>query len=232
MGKFNNSKKVCAVIQFQKRGNVPTLPLEQLSALGRFAFIVHDNDIKEDGTKKGLHGHLVVEAIKGASSDTWIKRLALLFGVENDAVSIECAKNMVGCVRYLTHEDNSDKTHYEKTAIKTNSREWLEKNSDYPKALTTKELMGIESEDELIERVSNPSMYRAIFNAWEHLQAYKRKKAIEEGEVRLSEDRLTIIEAQKRLQRIIQCHTAEGGLRQDLQDLYFLLCVGMSKKDE
>lgn len=216
MANFNHCKNLTCVIQLQKKEAPLTLPFEQLNALGFYALIVHDKDIKEDGTPKGKHLHLVLQASKGASFNTWLERLRLLFAVEIEAVSIQQMANLTGCLRYLIHKDDANKHQYAIEEIITNSKETLNANFEYEKKLTTKDLLEIYTEEELIERVPNPAQYLRIRDTWNHLHAHKRETIQQEELVKCSLDLSGI---NKRISQLCEKYKLIPALQEDLTSL-------------
>ncbi len=92
-----------------------------------FWFIVHDRDVKEDGTKALTHYHIILEygvSVRASTlltafytyCNTWIIRKVLLDGQEvltlNPWLNIEPVKNLWGALRYLVHADNLEKFPY------------------------------------------------------------------------------------------------------------------------
>lgn len=69
-------------------------------------FILHDRDISEDNNGlKRKHYHIVLLYPTRHTATAILKHLALYFVCSEKAISIECGKNLRGCVRYLTHID-------------------------------------------------------------------------------------------------------------------------------
>lgn len=85
-----------------------------------FAFILHDKDFDDNGVLKRKHLHLVLECPTRRRVSYYIKHLALMFGVDRSQVSVEVSNNFDWDIQYLIHKNNSDKTLYDVTEIKTN----------------------------------------------------------------------------------------------------------------
>lgn len=82
-----------------------------------FAYILHDKDTKETGEVVEPHYHLLL-VFKNARSFETIQRLFV-------GAHIEETLNIVSAVNYLIHNGKPDKYAYDKSAIVTNSKNWL-----------------------------------------------------------------------------------------------------------
>lgn len=82
-----------------------------------FAYIRHDKDTKETGEVVEPHYHLLL-VFKNARSFEAIQRSFV-------GAHIEETLNIVSAVNYLIHNGKPNKYNYEKSAIVTNSRNWL-----------------------------------------------------------------------------------------------------------
>lgn len=97
------------------------------------AYCVHDKDVKEDGSKVGLHVHIVIFGDKNTKlrKNEWLKDVYLSFStlVEKDAINVDTigAVLLPKKVKYLLHwnaEDKSgDKHIYELSELHTYSYE-------------------------------------------------------------------------------------------------------------
>lgn len=135
MAKFNNGKNLNVVIQLQKTNKKEALELLDSEASlhfgnGRYAYILHDKDINEDGELKPSHVHLVFISPIGKSSDNWIEFFKKWLNVDSDAISIEMVKNEKACLRYLIHLDNPTKHQYSSDEVKTNMKDALRRAFD------------------------------------------------------------------------------------------------------
>ena len=83
-----------------------------------FAYILHDKDTKETGEVVEPHYHLLL-VFKNARSFETIQRIFI-------GAHIEETLNIVSAVNYLIHNGKPKKYNYEKSAIVTNSKNWLE----------------------------------------------------------------------------------------------------------
>lgn len=114
------TKYIRAVVNFPISSSLP-FACENLARRGyRYALIVHDSDIKDDGTLKTPHIHVVIEAQKRARLGTTLIRLADDFGVNENQVSVQSYDDFAFEVQYLIHKNNPEKFQYDKTAIKSN----------------------------------------------------------------------------------------------------------------
>ena len=82
-----------------------------------FAYILHDKDTKETGEIVEPHYHLLI-VFKNARSFEAIQRLFV-------GAHIEETLNIVSAVNYLVHNGKPNKYAYDKSAIVTNSTNWL-----------------------------------------------------------------------------------------------------------
>ena len=82
-----------------------------------FAYILHDKDTKETGEIVEPHYHLLL-VFKNARSFETIQRSFV-------GAHIEETLNIVSAVNYLIHNGKPTKYNYEKSAIVTNSKNWL-----------------------------------------------------------------------------------------------------------
>lgn len=155
---FNNGKNLFAVIQ-QKKKKTPEIPSDALSQLGEYWLIHHNKDTDENGEKKD-HFHLLIKAYKGKSSTNWIKTLADLFQVEEDAISVELMGSEQACMLYMLHStEDSQKVDgnaiYSVDDVVTNSKAEFER-------LTKKRLVT----DEAILACKSPQELYALVG-WE-----------------------------------------------------------------
>ena len=79
-----------------------------------YAFILHDKDIKDDGTLKKAHYHFRIFYKDKKSVSAWSK----IFGVKEN--EIEILKDKKRAIRYLIHYDSDSKYHYDFDDIITN----------------------------------------------------------------------------------------------------------------
>ena len=83
-----------------------------------FAYILHDKDTKETGEVVEPHYHLLL-VFKNARSFEAIQRIFV-------KAHIEETLNIVSAINYLIHNGKPNKYAYDKSAIVTNSKSWLE----------------------------------------------------------------------------------------------------------
>lgn len=126
MANFNSGKNIAVVIQLQKAKDKQKAfsSLQEKAAslfgLGRYAYILHDKDVLDNGEIKGAHVHLVLCADKAQSSANWVKHFAEGLGLEEDAISVEMQGSEKKCLRYLLHLDDGAKHQYDRSEVKTN----------------------------------------------------------------------------------------------------------------
>lgn len=98
--------------------NLADLVAKAIGANDYFAYILHDKDTKETGEIVEPHYHLLL-AFKNARSFETIQR-------RFTGAHIEETLNIVSAVNYLVHNGKPNKYAYDKSAIVTNSKNWLE----------------------------------------------------------------------------------------------------------
>lgn len=102
----------CIIYPRQTAEDVTECPdnwAEVLEQLGVKAAVspLHDKDLKEDGTFKKPHRH-VLFSFEGVKSEKQVRELFQRIG----GVGCEPINSMYAQVRYLTHKDNKDKAQY------------------------------------------------------------------------------------------------------------------------
>lgn len=86
-----------------------------LSDFGEKAFVVyHDRDVKEDGTQKKPHYHVMVMC-RNCRSEMSVAKLVHMCGGANSVY--EPVSSKIGYARYLCHMDNPEKTTYESDEV-------------------------------------------------------------------------------------------------------------------
>ena len=98
--------------------NLADLVAKATSPNDYFAYILHAMDTKETGELVEPHYHLLL-VFKNARSFDAIQRVF-------KGAHIEETMNIVSAVNYLIHNGKPKKYSYEKSAIITNSKSWLE----------------------------------------------------------------------------------------------------------
>ena len=98
--------------------NLADLVAKTIGVNDNFAYILHDKDTKDTGEIVDPHYHLLL-VFKNARSFETIQRLFI-------GAHIEETLNIVSAVNYLIHNGKPNKYAYDKSAITTNSKNWLE----------------------------------------------------------------------------------------------------------
>ena len=98
--------------------NLADLVAKATSPNDYFAYILHAMDTKETGELVEPHYHLLL-VFKNARSFDAIQRVF-------KGAHIEETMNIVSAVNYLIHNGKQNKYAYDKSAIVTNSKSWLE----------------------------------------------------------------------------------------------------------
>lgn len=112
----SKTKFVTGIISF-KDWELYWLPLDELKQwfdafADQYAFIPHFADYDENGELKTLHVHFVADLKKSTRLRTTLNSIADVCGVCTLAVSIEQYTDFDGCVQYLVHRNDEDKTQY------------------------------------------------------------------------------------------------------------------------
>ena len=97
--------------------NLADLIAKAVNTNDYFAYIRHDKDTKETGEPVAPHYHLLL-VFKNPRSFEAIQRVF-------KGARIEETLNIVSAVNYLVHNGKPNKYAYDKSAIVTNSRNWL-----------------------------------------------------------------------------------------------------------
>lgn len=84
---------------------------------GNFAFIVHNEDIREDGTLKEPHIHFYVECVTRKRIGTVIGEIARQCDVDERAVTCSPCLSEVSTLQYLIHANDPDKVQYDRSRI-------------------------------------------------------------------------------------------------------------------
>lgn len=137
---FNNGKNIAVVIQCQKEKEVLARLSKEapsLFGLGRYAYILHDKDLNEQGDLKGPHIHIVLCADVGKSSANWIEHFSDGLKVEKSAVSVQMQGSEKKCIRYLLHLDDGAKHQYDRSEVVTNMDATCKKWWDAPSGFVT-----------------------------------------------------------------------------------------------
>lgn len=125
MAKFGNAQNIDVVIDFPKEKTpskfLPEEVVLKLANYGKFYTILHDKFSKAE-EEETVHRHLVINAVEGKSSTTWIELLALIFEVPTNCISIESARNLKKCIRYLVHRDDEWKYQFPHDDVQTNDK--------------------------------------------------------------------------------------------------------------
>ena len=90
---------------------------ERYKSIKKYAFILHDKDVKEDGTSKKLHVHLLLyfgNPLPLENIVKWFEHIGVL--KEN----LGPIHNWVSALEYLTHKNEPDKYQYNEEDITAN----------------------------------------------------------------------------------------------------------------
>lgn len=126
MANFNSGKNIFVVIQAQEEGEKEKVlsglehKTSEMFGRGRYAYILHDKDVLDNGEIKGSHFHVVLCAENAKSSNNWIEHFSTLLGIDRDCVSVEMQQSEKRCLRYLLHLDDGAKHQYDRSEVVTN----------------------------------------------------------------------------------------------------------------
>lgn len=99
-------------------GKLEDLLAKTIGTEDNYAYILHDKDTKETGEAVSPHYHLLL-VFKNPRSFEAIQRIF-------EGARIEETLNIVSAVNYLIHNGKQNKYAYEKSAIVTNSPNWIQ----------------------------------------------------------------------------------------------------------
>lgn len=130
---FNNAKAIFSQIHFRNGKEKEALTrLKSASSLGfpvaKYAFILHDKDIDENGVLKVPHIHLMYEAEEGHSKQGWIDLLFKAFGdlcESREAITLTSVQYERGALRYLIHIDHPEKPQYKPADVSSFPADWF-----------------------------------------------------------------------------------------------------------
>lgn len=88
----------------------------------RYWGILHDADLNEDGTRKRPHYHLVLETPTKHTTTGIVEALSSLLVIAPERVSVRKISAFNASLRYLTHNDDGDKTQYMPDEVFTNDQ--------------------------------------------------------------------------------------------------------------
>ena len=160
--------------KYEIENQVAFLPLQNVErglgkpAIQRWAYILHDKDVREDGTLKEPHYHVLVWLKYSQES----KHVAEWFGVQEQFV--ERVKSDVGALEYLTHANAPEKYQYDASDVVS--------SFDMQKAIETEKrrISDNARKDEIITGIDEGTIRE--YNLYEHISIteYDRfKKSIE-----------------------------------------------------
>lgn len=147
MSLSTKTKKINVVISL-KEAEQPSAFLSRLQAhmqveAEQYAMILHDRDMKDDGTFKTPHIHLVADMKSAKRLSTFLGEIATLLDLNPLAVSIEKYVSFEAALQYLIHKNDTDKYQYSEERIihnieKDNFRLYMDcdtKRDDYGKII-------------------------------------------------------------------------------------------------
>lgn len=111
-----------ACITYMDEGNLRRFLTEQCR---NWAWIVHDRDVKEDGTPKEVHKHVVCTFERERSFGQVVQLFAMY--AEGQNTLVEPCQSLEASLEYLTHENDPQKWQYDRKEVIISSSAWYGK---------------------------------------------------------------------------------------------------------
>lgn len=166
--------------------------IKEISEIKDYFIILHDKDIKEDGTPKTKHWHLIITTISRISQANILGILFDNLEVPLNCISVEGARNLTNCIQYLVHKNQEQKFKYETDLIETNNKQLL--LSELAKKQLTKEeiIKALEDCYTMEDFIKNTNLdtaknYRALYNDIKEEQHKDIKGIIETNKILLQQ---------------------------------------------
>lgn len=109
-----------------------------------WAYILHDKDVKEDGSPKEFHFHILLWVVNPLSVSA-VRKWFSVPGVEANTLG-QVVHSGEDIVEYMTHDGNPDKYHYRRSDVVSDDWEWFLSKSD--------ESLSVQCLDELMSGMS------------------------------------------------------------------------------
>lgn len=119
-GLTSQTRKVFIVIRKNIAINIDLIKSFCREYFDRYAFIEHKNHIKHDtGELEGIHYHIVGDYRTNKTPlSTRLNQIVKWFRFDNaNGIEIEKYDTFEGCLQYLTHKNNPEKTQVDKSLI-------------------------------------------------------------------------------------------------------------------
>lgn len=165
--------------------------IKEISEIKDYFIILHDKDLKEDGTPKTKHWHLVITTLSRTSVFNMLNTLDKL-EMPRDCITIEGARNLTNCIQYLIHKNQEEKFKYNTDLIETNNKQLL--LSELAKKQLTKEeiIKALEDCYTMEDFIKNTNLdtaknYRALYNDIKEEQHKDIKGIIETNKILLQQ---------------------------------------------
>lgn len=120
-----------ALISYLTKTQIESVLQKHIQDIKDFAFICHDRDIKDDGTPKEIHFHIVIHLYNPKSYDVvrkWFYDSDISPDKQNTL--IKPVIDLKAALDYLTHKNDPDKAQYDSSEIITNNTEWVNQPDD------------------------------------------------------------------------------------------------------
>ena len=92
-----------------------------------YYLILHDKDYNESGELKRPHYHCIIELEQVVGKGRLLTFLERVLKIDKNRITACTTINLTYDLRYLTHRDNSEKTLYLDSEVKTNNKALYEK---------------------------------------------------------------------------------------------------------
>ena len=136
-----------------RENNLPVTP--KFKCDGHYWLILHDKDLREDGTLKTPHYHVIFEVKDRHRASHYFEMAKNFFDNITQDAQITCNvllnKQKRSNIRYLMHLDDTDKYQYPKDAVKSNDNATL--NNCIADAITIDYILDIVNKSENLTQV-------------------------------------------------------------------------------
>lgn len=139
----------------------------------KYAFIMHDKDIDDDGQEKVHHWHFIAMTDKKQGKQKWLDMLEGMLPIKREAIGIEPMRTERGSLRYLVHrtDESKDKFQYPLEDVNSFPPSWFEnamkdKRNNDP---SWEEISACETEEHVYNLVGLKDYHKAK-EAWKDTQ--------------------------------------------------------------
>lgn len=137
-----NSKTGCTTIAYPE--SLPADWETQLNLMGvGYAWALHDQDVNSDGTQKKAHIHIIFQLPLSAKQKKYVSSVTTVKMIQD-------IRSNSALYEYLTHENDSDKHHYDKSIIQ-HSPDWCQELFEQSTASRSTNEIAAEIEDLILD---------------------------------------------------------------------------------